>query len=60
MLKMTDLKKKIFNNYKFSLKNYKQNHQSNHWSYNNNKKKKIVCNTKTKKLSSKFTVRRYG
>jgi putative sugar O-methyltransferase len=48
MLKMTDLKKKIFNNYKFSLKNYKQNHQSNHWSYNNNKKKKLFVIQKLK------------
>ncbi len=48
MLKMIDLKKKIFNNYKFSLKNYKENHQSNHWSYNNNKKKKLFVIQKLK------------
>ena len=45
---MTDFKDKILNNYKFSLKNYKQNYQSNHWSYNNNKKQKLFVKDKLK------------
>ena len=45
---MTDITTEVFNNYKFSLKNYEQNHQSNHWSYNNSKKQKLFVKNKLK------------
>jgi putative sugar O-methyltransferase len=45
---MTEFTTEILKNYQFSIKDYKKNYQSNHWLYNNNKKKKLFLKSKLK------------